>query len=89
MSTQLSLGRFREYKAFEKDKVIGTLPIATWQDGLLVLTAHEFSHYVQHVACPKEKRFTRECWLKPHGRAFKTIYRHLRREIVNPKVRAN
>lgn len=77
--------KFYEYKAFAKNKVIGDHPINNWVEAYLIICAHEFAHYVQRNACSRETRY-RGLHQKSHGKAFQDMYRHIRKEIVNPML---
>lgn len=77
--------KFYEYKAFGKDKVIGDHPINNWVEAYFIICAHEFAHFVQKTACRHETRY-RGLYQKSHGKAFQDMYRHIRREIVNPML---
>lgn len=79
--------KFVEYRAFQNDKVIGSHSIRNWAEGYLIICAHEFAHYVQKNACLHETRY-RGLYQKSHGKAFQDMYRHIRREIVNPMLAA-
>lgn len=86
-SWSLSPGRkdFREYDAYAADKEIGSRSIKSVDEALFLIVAHEVSHFVQYRYCPKVKRFQYN-YLKPHGDCFKTIYRYLRKDLVNPEI---
>ena len=80
-----------EYKRFEKDPVIGTLRGIDPDHALMALVAHEVAHHVQFKYAPKVNRSCKNRfvdWQKPHGDTFQTIYRHLRRDLVNPMINA-
>lgn len=79
-------GHHPEYKSFESDPVIGSLQGVDPEHALFAVVAHEVAHYVQFRFAPDapraEARFAD--WGKPHGNTFKVIYRHLRKDLVNP-----
>ena len=75
---------FQEYKRLSKDKVIGNIKVKDDKDILLIIVAHEVSHYVQYTFnLPKHLRKKKNL---PHGEVFQTIYRYLRRDLVNPTI---
>ena len=76
---------FREYAAFNADPVIGKIPCVTWKDMLFVIVAHEISHYVQYRFLRRLERYKGK-WQKPHGYGFQSVYRYLRRDLVNPLI---
>ena len=76
---------FNEYAAFNADPVIGKVAVSSYDDTLLVIVAHEISHYVQYRYLPSVKRYKGK-WQKPHGYAFQSVYRYLRRDLVNPLI---
>lgn len=76
-----------EYKAYEKDPVIGDIAVNDNEDHLMIICAHEAAHYIQYTWARKQKRF-RGKWEKPHGKCFQTLYRYLRRDLVNPTIKA-
>ncbi len=80
--------RWTEYKRFNKDKVIGQIDVTDDQDILLLLVAHEVSHFVQYTCTgvmPEKfkKRFRED---RGHGEGFQYLYRILRRDLVNPMI---
>lgn len=84
---------FEEYKAYSSDPVIGGITTLTCWDWLLVLVSHEVAHHIQYAYCvqggrgKKGTQFGKAAEInKPHGRIFKTIYRYLRRDLVNKKI---
>ena len=82
--------RWSEYKRFNNNKVIGAIDVTDDDDILLLLVAHEVSHFVQfsfRMQMPKymaEKSYSD----KGHGECFQTIYRYLRQNLVNPIIKA-
>jgi hypothetical protein len=82
--------RWSEYKRFNDNKVIGAIDVTDDNDILLLLVAHEVSHFVQYtfrMQMPKymaEKSYSD----KGHGECFQTIYRYLREGLVNPSIKA-
>lgn len=77
----------REYKAYDSDKVIGGRQVRNLEESLWMTVAHEVAHHVQYAQCPRIKRF-RKNYRKPHGDCFKTIYRYLRKDFINPMLDA-
>jgi len=81
-----NLTSFIEYKSFADDPVIGTIRNCDDRELLLkCLVAHEMSHHIQ-MRYGLYTRYLRNTFHKPHGDAFKTIYRELRRTLVNPYI---
>jgi len=76
-----------EYANYSKDKVIGSRPVKNMEEALWISVAHEVAHHVQYAQCPRIKRF-RKNYRKPHGDCFKTIYRYLRKDFINPMLDA-
>ena len=88
--SRLTLGRFKEYDRYASDPVIGTVDIKSIDEAVFILVAHEVSHYIQYTY-----RGTYANWLnerqktdRGHGECFRTIYRFLRADFVNPKILA-
>lgn len=79
---------FHEYDAFSDHPTIGTIKVNSREEALWVLVAHEVAHHIQYRYCYKVKRF-RETYEKPHGACFQKIYEYLRRDLVNPMIKAN
>tara|TARA_S200002703_G_scaffold55565_1_gene48173 strand:+ start:219 stop:740 length:522 start_codon:yes stop_codon:yes gene_type:complete len=81
-----SLTSFHEYKSFANDPVIGSITNCADSELLLkCLVAHEVSHHIQRRYGPFTRYLKKTC-NKPHGDGFKTIYRELRRTLVNPYI---
>ena len=75
-----------EYKAFNEDNTIGKIECGgIIENHLLITVAHEIAHYVQYRYAYRIPRFKGK-WQKPHGDAFRTIYRYLRRDLVNGSI---
>ena len=85
---QFGNSAWTEYKSFNNDPVIGRIEVNDNLDILLCLVAHEVSHFIQ---------FTYTNWFPPylknkqdkdrgHGECFRTIYRYLRQDLVNPMI---
>jgi hypothetical protein len=85
---QFGNSAWSEYARFNKDPVIGRIEVKDNHDILLCLVAHEVSHFIQ---------YTYYCWFpeyiknkqnsdRGHGECFQTIYRYLRRDLVNPMI---
>jgi hypothetical protein len=75
-----------EYKAFNDDKTIGKIECGgVTENHLMVTVAHEIAHYVQYRYAHRVPRFKGK-WQKPHGEAFRTIYRYLRQDLVNGSI---
>ena len=80
------LTSFTEYKSFADDPVIGTIRNCDDRELLLkCLVAHEVAHHIQ-FKYGLYTRYLRNNFHKPHGDGFKTIYRELRRTLVNPYI---
>ena len=77
----------REYKAYDADKVIGGRQVKNLEESLWMTVAHEVAHHIQRAYCPRIKRFAKN-HRKPHGDCFKTIYRYLRKDFINPMLDA-
>lgn len=82
--------RWKEYKRFNKDKVIGQIDVTDDYDILLLLVAHEVSHFVQYTCKGNMPEWMRKKFRndRGHGEGFQYIYRNLRRELVNPMIEA-
>ena len=81
-----SLTSFTEYRSFADDPVIGTISNCDDRELLLkCLVAHEVAHHIQ-MRYGLFTRYLKKTYRKPHGDAFKTIYRELRRTLVNPYI---
>jgi hypothetical protein len=77
---------FNEYKSFADDPVIGSIIDCDDRELLLkCLVAHEVAHHIQS-RYGAWTRYLKNTYRKPHGDAFKTIYRELRRTLVNPYI---
>jgi len=75
----------REYKNFDSDPQIGGRKCLNLNHAFLMTVSHEVSHLVQRIKAPKIKRFAKT-HSKSHGDCFKSIYRYLRRDLVNPII---
>ena len=82
--------RWTEYKRFNADKVIGQIDVTDDYDILLLLVAHEVSHFVQYTCTGNMPEYMRKKFRndRGHGEGFQHIYRNLRRELVNPMIEA-
>ena len=83
---------YTEYKSFNEDPVIGKHEVQNFEHCVWLQVAHEVAHHVQYAICPHIKRFSRRgsnSYFKPHGDGFKTIYRYLRRDFINPLIDTN
>jgi len=81
-----SLTSFHEYDSFANDPVIGSITNCADSELLLkCLVAHEVAHHIQMLYGPFT-RYLRKTYRKAHGDAFKTVYRELRRTLVNPFI---
>lgn len=85
---QVSRKIHTEYRSYNSDPVIGQIDVGgKWLGHMMVTVAHEVAHHVQY-------RYYSNCsWLKPiyrkpHGDGFKAVYRILRRDLVNPFIKA-
>tara|TARA_R100000329_G_C7589589_1_gene209076 strand:- start:184 stop:765 length:582 start_codon:yes stop_codon:yes gene_type:complete len=87
-SSDLSKGKFKwkEYKSFNNDPTIGEIFTISPYQRLWLLVAHEVSHHVQYKYCPSVLRF-KKTYKKGHGICFKTVYRYLRRDLINPMIK--
>lgn len=74
-----------EYSSFAKDSVIGEFETMNKELVMLAVVAHEVAHHIQMRYGPFT-RYLKKTYHKPHGDAFKTIYRELRRTLVNPYI---
>ena len=80
-------GRFFEYKALADDPVIGSIDVATQEQCIAVIVAHEVAHHIQRRYGPNTRWLKKTC-ARPHGQGFQDIYRILRRNVVNPFIEA-
>ncbi len=76
-----------EYASFNNHPVIGQCEVSDIFDRLMITVAHEVAHHVQRRILPRVKRF-KGLHQKPHGKGFKKIYFYLRRDLVNPAIKA-
>ena len=77
---------FHEYDSFANDAVIGTIKFCDDRELLLkCLVTHEVAHHIQS-RYGRYTRYLKKTYRKPHGDEFKTIYRELRRTLVNPFI---
>lgn len=79
-----------EYKSFTNSPVIGEIDVMDDEDILLCLVAHEVSHFVQYTyrkTFPSYLQQKKETD-RGHGECFKTIYRYLRQDLVNPTIKS-
>ena len=74
-----------EYKAFNSDPVIGQVNDVTEEEQFMLTVAHEVSHHVQYTVCRSIPRF-KSTFRKAHGKCFQSVYRYLRRDLVNPII---
>lgn len=79
------LCRHWEYRAFQDDPVIGNVFADSPEVALFAEVAHEVAHHVQ-MRYGRHTRYLAKTYQKPHGEAFQTIYRELRRTLVNPLI---
>ena len=83
---RLGATSFLEYRSFNDDPVIGDIKDCGDREILLkCLVAHEMSHHIQMRYGP-HTRYLKNNFRKSHGDGFKTIYRELRRTLINPHV---
>jgi hypothetical protein len=82
---RLGRRRHREYRAFQDDPVIGNLFADNPEVALFAEVAHEVAHHVQ-MRYGHTTRYLWKTYRKAHGEAFQTIYRELRRALVNPLI---
>ena len=74
-----------EYKAFNSDPVIGQVNDVTEEEQFMLTVAHEVSHHVQYTVCRSIPRY-KSTFRKAHGKCFQSVYRYLRRDLVNPII---
>ena len=78
---------FNEYRSFASDPVIGSIEDCDDRELLLkCLVAHEVAHHIQ-MKYGLYTRYLKNTFHKAHGDGFKTIYRELRRTLINPFVK--
>lgn len=68
---------WEEYASFADDPDIGNYECKDWEEKLRLLTIHECSHVVQHIATPSKNEYGRED-RKGHRKWWKDIYRAAR-----------
>lgn len=85
---QMDNKEWSEYSSFNKDPVIGQIDVTDNEDIMLCLVAHEVSHYVQYTFRNWFPEYLKKDYRKPHGRTFQKIYRYLRADLVNPKIKS-
>ena len=74
-----------EYDSFANDPVIGEFETTDKELVLLAGVAHEVAHHIQ-MLYGAQTLYLKKTYRKAHGVAFKTIYRELRRTLVNPYI---
>jgi hypothetical protein len=85
-SYRRSFTSFTEYRSFADDPVIGTISNCDDRELLLkCMIAHEVSHHI-NMRYGLYTRYLKNNFHKPHGDGFKTIYRELRRTLINPYI---
>ena len=80
---------YKEYKRIEKDPNIGSIECSDAKDCVLVVVAHEVAHHIHHRYADKLPKYLMEKGgNKPagHGETWRTIYRYLRADLVNPAI---
>lgn len=77
---------FNEYAAFNDHPTIGKIEVASKDEALWIIVAHEVAHHVQYMYCPRVKRF-KSTYKKPHGKCFRDVYAYLRRDLINPMIK--
>jgi len=77
-----------EYERFNNDPVIGRIDVNDNRDILLCLVAHEVSHFIQYTYYNWFPQYLKDKQDKDrgHGECFRTIYRYLRSDLVNPLI---
>lgn len=88
-SLQYRFDHHIEYDSFNNDPVIGKIRVSGKDDHLLCIVAHEVAHHVQFKFWNRSKILSTKNWRKPHGEVFKLLYRHLRKDLVNPIINQN
>lgn len=85
---QFGKSAWTEYKSFNNDPVIGRIEVCDNRDILLCLVAHEVSHFIQMTYSDSFPLYLRKKQNKDrgHGECFRTIYRYLRQDLVNPII---
>lgn len=73
---------FSEYLRIIDDPTIGRATFKTPEGALAALVAHEVAHHVQ-FKYGHQTRWLKGKWREPHGQGWRSIYRILRREVVN------
>jgi len=93
MKKKAGLGFFDTKPTYSDWRMIGSFSkLQVWVDdsmdeSLWMTVAHEVAHHIQRAHCPRIKRFAKN-HRKPHGDCFKTIYRYLRKDFINPMLDA-
>jgi predicted SprT family Zn-dependent metalloprotease len=72
-----------EYGHIANDPVIGNRFAQDEDEALLLTLGHELAHHVVHLIAHKRKLKVSP---KPHGKAFKAVYRMIRSLAVNPML---
>ena len=70
-----------EYKSFDSDPIIGGFYTRDKHDRLRMVIVHEIAHALQYYSY-KLNNF--RC--KPHGPAWKNLYKRLRQEFINSRL---
>ena len=73
--------RVYEYKSFDSDPYIGGFYTRDKHDRLRMVIVHEIAHALQYYSY-RLNNF--RC--KPHGTAWKNLYKRLREEFINPRL---
>ena len=76
-----SVYRVYEYKSFDSDPLIGGFYTRDKHDRLRMVIVHEIAHALQYYSY-KLNKF--RC--KPHGPAWKNLYKRLREEFINSRL---
>lgn len=71
-----------EYARIIDDPDIGSFVSDDWRDHVKAVIAHELAHAIAYW----NKREIKGRDIKPHGSEWRKIYRHLRKELVNPYI---
>jgi len=85
---QFGNSEWSEYSRFNMDPVIGRITVTDNRDILLCLVAHEVSHFIQFTYYNWFPEYMKRKQDKDrgHGECFRTIYRYLRSDLVNPII---
>lgn len=80
--TEGEIIRVYEYKSFDASPVIGGFYTRNTEDKIALHCLHEVAHAAQYWGYYLKKLSPGE----PHGSVWKSIYAHLRKSILNPRL---